>query len=75
MRNSTLSPTNACQWVMPKSLRLSVVLAENPSVWRNGGIGWRAARLSVNAMHNGRVTPCKVSAPQAVPWLSSVRVS
>ena len=38
MRSSTSSPITDFQAVMPKSARLSVVVAEKPTVRRNGGI-------------------------------------
>ena len=48
---------------MPKSRRLSVVVAENPAVRRNGGSGWRLRALNDTASAASRVTPRMLNWP------------
>ena len=49
---------------MPKALRLRVAVAENPTVRRNGGSGWRLSALSFTSRATGCATPRRVR----VPW-------
>lgn len=57
--------------LMPNALRLSVAVAENPAVRRNGGSGWRLSALNVTSMHRGFVTPRRVRSPQTFAWSAS----
>lgn len=63
MRSVTSSPITDFHAVMPKSARLSVVVAEKPTVRRNGGIGWRLAALRVTSRTISRVTPRRLRSP------------
>ena len=71
MRSCTSSPITLGQAVMPKSLRLSVAVAEKPAVRRNGGSGCRLSWLKATSMQASRVTPRRVRSPQTRAWVAS----
>ena len=48
---------------IPKAFRLSIPRAENPTVRRNGGSGWRFSAFNVVSSAIGWEVPCKVSVP------------
>src|SRR5690606_21098208 len=65
IRPSTPSPIIEAQAVLPKSARLSVAVAEKPTVRRNGGIGCRPSWLRTAS----RMTSRRVPRSSSVPWM------